>query len=170
MKIKIKLKKMELLLKRIAKKKDYTIGRLYKIERVDDEYLAGEEMEYLCDTLEPPVVEMKSRRLTMKQLLGSHTNKVKSLKPFAIPPGRYSVVITMSPKFKAWLPLLLNVPLFEGIRIHAGNTVKDTAGCILVGRNREVGQVLDSRAWTRRIVNMLTEAWEKDRAHWITIE
>ncbi|MCH5308344.1 MAG: hypothetical protein J1E58_00675 [Prevotella sp.] len=161
---------MELLLKRIAKKKDYTIGRLYKIERVDDEYLAGTSKEYLCDTLEPPVVEMKSRRLTMKKVLGSHLNKVRALKPFAIPEGRYALVINKSPKFKAWLPLLLNVPLFEGIRIHAGNTMKDTAGCILVGRNREVGQVLDSRAWTRRIVKMLTEAWEKDRAHWITIE
>ena len=160
---------MELLLKRIAKKKGYTIGKLYRVERVNDEYLAGTSKEYLCDTLEPPVVEMKSR-LTMKQLLGSHTNKVKSLKPFAIPEGRYSVVITQSPRFKEWLPLLLNVPLFEGIRIHAGNTVADTAGCILVGRNQEVGQVLDSRAWTRRIVKMLTEAWEKDRAHWITIE
>ena len=165
----LKQKIMELLLKRIAKRKGYTIGKLYRMERVNDEYLAGTSKEYICDTLEPPVVEMKSR-LTMAQLLGSHTNKVKSLKPFAIPPGRYAVVVTQSPKFKEWLPLLLNVPLFEGIRIHAGNTVADTAGCILVGRNREVGQVLDSRAWTRRIVRMLTEAWEKDRAHWITIE
>ena len=154
---------MELLLKRIAKKKGYTIGKLYRVERVNDEYLAGTSKEYICDTLEPPVVEMKSR-LTMAQVLSSHPNKAKSLKPFAIPEGRYAVVITQSPKFKEWLPLLLNVPLFEGIRIHAGNTVADTAGCILVGRNREVGQVLDSRAWTRRIVNMLTEAWEKDRA------
>ena len=160
---------MELLRKRIAKKKDYTIGRLYKIERVMDEYLAGASKEYICDTLEPPVVETKSR-LTMAQVMSSHLNKVRALKPFAIPPGRYAVVVTQSPKFKAWLPLLLNVPLFDGIRIHAGNTVADTAGCILVGRNREVGQVLDSRAWTRRIVKMLTEAWEHDRAHWITIE
>ena len=166
----LKQKIMELLLKRIAKKKDYTIGKLYRVERVMDEYLAGTSKEYICDTLEPPVVEMKSRRLTMAQVMSSHLNKVRALKPFAIPPGRYPIVVTMSPKFKAWLPLLLNVPLFEGIRIHAGNTVKDTAGCILVGRNREVGQVLDSRAWTRRIVKMLTEAWEKDRAHWITIE
>ena len=165
----LKQKIMELLLKRIAKKKDYTIGKLYRVERVNDEYLAGTSKEYICDTLEPPVVEMKSR-LTMAQVLSSHLNKVRALKPFAIPEGRYSVVITQSPRFKEWLPLLLNVPLFEGIRIHAGNTAADTAGCILVGRNREVGQVLDSRAWTRRIVNMLTEAWEKDRAHWITIE
>ncbi|MCH5309749.1 MAG: hypothetical protein J1E58_07785 [Prevotella sp.] len=160
---------MELLLKRIAKRKGYTIGKLYKVERVTDEYLAGTSKEYLCDTLEPPVVEQKTG-MTMKLVMSSYPKKIQSLKPFAIPPGRYPIVITQSPKFKAWLPLLLNVPLFEGIRIHAGNTVADTAGCILVGRNREVGQVLDSRAWTRRIVNMLTEAWEKDRAHWITIE
>ena len=165
----LKQKIMELLLKRIAKRKGYTIGKLYKVERVMDEYLAGTSKEYICDTLEPPVVETKSR-LTMAQVMSSHLNKVRALKPFAIPPGRYAVVVTQSPKFKAWLPLLLNVPLFEGIRIHAGNTVKDTAGCILVGRNQEVGKVLDSRAWTRRIVKMLTEAWEHDRAHWITIE
>ena len=51
---------MELLLTRIAKRKTYTIGRLAIIERTDDEYLAGQKEIYLCDTLEPTALELKT--------------------------------------------------------------------------------------------------------------
>ena len=51
---------MELVLTRIAKRKTYTIGKLYIVERIDDEYLAGSKETYFCDTLEPPVLEMKT--------------------------------------------------------------------------------------------------------------
>ena len=50
-----------------------------------------------------------------------------------IPFGEYPLVITHSPKFNRELPLVMNVPRFNGIRIHAGNTVDDTEGCPLVG-------------------------------------
>ena len=51
----------------------------------------------------------------------------------AIPCGRYEVRVTYSPRFKTMLPLVMDVPGRKGIRIHAGNTPKDTSGCILVG-------------------------------------
>ena len=141
---------MELVLTRIAKRKTFTIGRLAIVERIDDEYLAGSKETYFCDTLEPTALELKTE--VPKDAVLRSPAKVQSLKPFAIPEGRYAVVISWSPKFKAWLPVLLGGPnfnhLFKGICIHAGrsisdcllpegrkNTAKDTQGCILVGRN-----------------------------------
>lgn len=56
----------------------------------------------------------------------------------AIPAGIYDCRITWSPRFKRHLPLLIDVPGYEGIRIHPGNTHKDTSGCILVGENYKV--------------------------------
>ena len=148
---------MELILERIAKRKTYTIGRLYIQDSVDDEYLAGTKKIYLCDTLEP----------TWRDYAHGG-RKIKGCS--AIPEGRYAVVISYSPKFKQWLPILLGVPNFSGIRIHAGNTAKDTEGCILVGKNREVGKVLDSRKWLNGIKHKIVEAKERGEAVWITVE
>src|SRR5689334_5448235 len=72
--------------------------------------------------------------------------RVKVAGRTAIPAGTYEVRLTMSERFKRVLPLLLNVPSFEGIRIHAGNTAADTEGCILVGRERESNAIRASRA------------------------
>ena len=152
---------MELILKRIAKRKAYTIGRLYIQRRVDDEYLEGTENQYFCDTLEPTWRDYAH---------GAYKVKGRS----AIPEGRYAVVISYSPKFKQWLPILLGGPEFnrkwQGIRIHAGNTAADTEGCILVGKNREVGKVLDSRIWLHRLKQKIVEAKDKGEAVWITIK
>lgn len=87
----------------------------------------------------------------------------------AIPEGRYAVAVTFSPRFKRWLPLLLHVPMFEGIRIHAGNSAEDTAGCILPGMNTVKGWVTDSRVWEKNIVCKLAERPEGEGV-WITIQ
>jgi hypothetical protein len=148
---------MELLLTRIAKRKTYTIGRLCILEKVIDEYSTGTAERYFCDTLEPTWRDYKN---------GAYKVKGRS----AIPEGRYAVVISYSPKFKQWLPILLGVPKFEGIRIHAGNTTADTEGCILVGKNREVGKVLESRIWLHRLKQKIVEAKGRGEAVWITIK
>ena len=152
---------MELILERIAKRKTYTIGRLYIRRQVMDEYLPGIEDQYFCDTLEPTWRDYAN---------GAYKVKGRS----AIPEGRYAVVISWSPKFKMWLPILLGGPEFnkqwQGIRIHAGNTAKDTQGCLLVGKNREVGKVLDSRIWVHRLKQKIVEAKDKGEAVWLTIK
>lgn len=76
----------------------------------------------------------------------------------AIPAGTYPVVITQSPRFKRPLPLLLNVPGFEGVRIHPGNTAADTEGCILVGRQLGPSAVLESRLAFNALFEMLKAA------------
>ncbi len=147
---------MDLILQRIAKRKGYTIGRLSIVEPVVDEYSTGTKETYFCDTLEPTWRDYEH---------GAYKMKGKS----AIPEGRYAVVISYSPKFKAWLPILLGVPMFEGIRIHAGNSAKDTQGCILVGRNQRVGEVLESRKWLYELKMKIVEAKDRGEAVWITI-
>ena len=52
--------------------------------------------------------------------------------------------------------------------IHIGNTAEDSAGCILVGENKEVGKVLNSTATFRRVYDMLKTA--SDRGEPIQIE
>lgn len=108
---------MKLTLKRNFKGSDYTIGKLY----IDG--------HYFCDTLEDTV------RPTGKKIAGKT----------AIPAGDYKVVKSYSPRFKKILPEILNVPGFTGVRIHAGNTAKDTDGCLLLGLNKTKGTVLDSQ-------------------------
>lgn len=81
----------------------------------------------------------------------------------AIPPGTYRLDMgTVSPKFRdrAWarlyggiVPRLVDVPMFTGVLIHPGNTAADTDGCILVGRNTEVGKVTSSQATYRRLMD-----------------
>lgn len=139
---------MIITLRRIAMKDTYTIGKLY-IDGV-----------YFCDT-----VEDKDRGLD-DSMEESVIKERKVYGETAIPLGTYKVEITYSPKFKKNLPLLYNVKGFEGIRIHSGNTAKDSLGCIIVGKNKKVGMVLDSRSTMAKLMKILTNTKENI---WLTI-
>jgi len=76
----------------------------------------------------------------------------------AIPWGKYRVVITYSNRFKKELPLLIAVPNFVGIRIHAGNKAEDTEGCIIVGNTHSKDWVGDSRTAMTYLMEKIREA------------
>lgn len=76
----------------------------------------------------------------------------------AIPAGLYNVELTFSPKFKRELPLILNVPYFEGIRIHRGNKDEDTEGCLIPGLNKAKGMVFDSTHYEKTIIWLMKYA------------
>ena len=141
---------MELELKRIAHKQDYTIGRLY---------VNGQRF---CDTLED------YDRL--------YFGGVKVKGQTAIPAGRYEVLLnSYSPRFgqkepykslsRGCVPLINGVPGFSGVRIHIGNTASDTDGCILVGENKQVGKVLNSRETYIRLWREVLEPCRRRKEH-----
>ena len=131
-----------LTLTRIAKRADYTIGRL-----------EDENGVKICDTLEPIYRDFKGGELKVPR---------KS----AVPEGTYPVVVTKSKKFGKYLPLLVGVPGFEGVRIHSGNTVNDTEGCILVGQNLIKGKVLLSRLTLEKLMRLI----ENEKRIFLTIK
>ena len=139
---------MKLTLKRIALRSTYTIGRLY----VDG--------NYFCDTLEDTVRDLNKN--------GKFDNGEKKVyAKTAIPYGTYEIKWTYSPRFKKYTPQLMNVPSFEGIRIHSGNSSTDTEGCLLLGENKKVGMVLNSRATISKFYPLIKEACSKGK---VTIE
>lgn len=138
---------MDIKVKRIARKDKYTIGKMY-VNGV-----------YVCDTLED-----KDRGLRQDMSL-EEIQKIKVKNETAIPTGKYSVRLDIvSPRFggqsfyqnvcKGCLPRLEDVPGFEGVLIHCGNTDKDSSGCILVGLNKVVGQVINSRDTFTKLWNV----------------
>ena len=140
---------MQLRLERLWPKKDYTVGRLY----VDD--------RLFCNTLEDRIVDKNKNGVfdgDEKKVYGES----------AIPYGTYKIIYNWSPKFGRNLPRLLNVPHFEGILIHPGNTAADSAGCILVGKNTEVGRLTNSRYISDELNKLIDEAQQKGEP--ITIE
>ena len=88
----------------------------------------------------------------------------------AIPEGRYQVIINRSKRFQKMLPLLLEVPNFDGIRIHTGNTAENTEGCILVGQQIDGDSVRDSRPAFAHLFQKIQAALQDGGECWITIE
>lgn len=140
---------MELLLERKYCKKEYTIGNLY-INGV-----------FYCNILEDTV-----RDFNKNGILDCGEIKIKG--STAIPYGKYDIIVTYSPKFKRELPILLNVPAFDGIRIHRGNTNKDTEGCLLPGENKERGKVINSTKYELDLTNKIKSELLKGKK--VTIE
>lgn len=139
---------MKLTVKRIAKKPTYTIGKLY-IDGV-----------YFCDT-----VEDTDRGLFQGQSLDL-IKKIKIPNKTAIPTGTYKLTLNVvSPKYskkaiyqeicKGRVPRLLDVPGYEGVLIHIGNSADDSSGCILVGQNKVVGKVINSTETFRKLYNKI---------------
>ena len=153
---------MELELKRIARRDTYTIGRLY----IDG--------KYFCDTIED-----KDRGL--RQDLPVSVNQARKVRgQTAIPTGRYRVTLGVkSPKYSkkkqyaacnGYVPRLINVPAFDGILSHIGNTAADSEGCILVGRNKKVGMVLESTNTFWQLYDRLQTADRKGETIYITVK
>ena len=153
---------MELKLKRIAKQNGYTIGKLY----IDGKYFSDtlEDVDRGLDSSMPLDV-LKRKKL-------AHIT--------AIPTGRYQITMNIiSPRlsksnfYKQYgggkVPRLLNVPAFEGILIHCGNTAKDTDGCILIGKNTKVGMVLDSKITYSNFYPILEAAYKRKEKIFINI-
>lgn len=144
---------MKLKLHRTFKGETYTIGKLY----VDG--------EYFCDTIED-----KDRGLFQNMPL--EQIKEKKIKyQTAIPTGTYKVTLSVqSPKFSqkeqynfcnGYLPRLIDVPGFEGILIHIGNTAEHSGGCILVGENKVKGKVINSTATFKKLYEVLKSATDE---------
>lgn len=140
------MKTIQLQIDRIAKRESYTIGKLF-INGV-----------YFCDTLEDTVRELRD-------LNGDGDTKDpgegKVYGQTAIMPGTYPVLMYDSPHFKRELPWLQLVPSHDYVLMHAGNTVKDTLGCILVGKNTVKGGLTQSRKTEEALVELIKEYIEK---------
>lgn len=140
---------MELRVERLWPRENYTVGRLYV------------NNEFFSNTLEDKIID--------KNKNGIFDNGEKKVYgESAIPYGKYKVIYNWSPKFGRNLPRLLDVPHFEDILIHPGNTARDSAGCILVGKNTSKGMLSESR-YTSDKLNEIIDAAQK-RGEEITIE
>lgn len=153
---------MKILVKRTYKKADYTIGNLY----IDD--------QWFCNTMEDV-----DKGLTQSQPF-SYICDIKRCGDVAIPAGTYNINMdTVSPKYSkrekyksigGKLPRLEDVPGFEGILIHCGNTHEDSKGCILVGKNKLKGRVCESTTTFFNLYKILQDAHNKGEEIILTIE
>ena len=124
-----------------------TIGRLYA-----DEY-------FICWTLED-----KDRGL-YKDMPLSEIEKIKVYGKTCIPYGKYEIQMSMSPKFNKVMPILLDVPGFNGIRIHSANRSSQVEGCIAPGLVNSGDAVLNSRIATANVYKVINYALSKGKVY-----
>jgi len=146
---------MELTLFRKYLGEKYTIGKLSNGDH------------YLCETLEDKVRDLQDYNHD-GDFDDQEEGKVYG--ETAIPAGMYRVLFVYSPKFKRWLPYLSDVPGFKGILIHAGNSAKDSSGCLLVGENKIKGGLINSRYHETVICQLISKAIENKEEVYITIK
>ena len=146
---------MELYVIRKFFKETYTIGRLYC------------ENMFICSTLEDKIRDLKDLNHD-GDFMDEGEGKIYG--QTAIPCGRYKVIVTDSPKLKRRLPLLLDVPGFEGIRIHGGASARNTEGCLLVGENKTKGGLVNYAYWESFVRNMIDSEIEKGNEVFITVK
>lgn len=133
---------MKLKVKRKYLKPDYTIGELY----ID--YEDGRGFVLFCHTLEDKVRDYN------KDGDLNDEGEEKVFGQTAIPYGKYKMVVNQSPKF-GLSPLLLDVPHFDWIRIHALNTAEQSHGCIGVGNNTKKGTITESKDTFKKLMEQL---------------
>nr|WP_298658017.1 DUF5675 family protein [uncultured Flavobacterium sp.] len=103
-------------------------------------------------------------------------NEPKVFGKTAIPYGKYKVIVTKSARFSklaghdVYLPLLLKVEGYEGVRIHTGNRPEDTEGCLLPGTAYETDKVLNSRTAFVKLNELINDTLKKGEEVWITIK
>lgn len=141
---------MNLTLKRLNLTPNYTEGELY-VNGV-----------YFCKTLEDT-----NRDLNKNGQFDNNEKKVYG--ETCIPYGKYKVILSYSPKFKRELPEILEVPDFQGIRIHRGNKISDTLGCILCGEKVKNGYLSNSTPYEFKLVELLKQANLRNEESFIEI-
>lgn len=112
---------------------------------------------FFCFTLEDEIRERTGAPVASWKVAGAT----------AIPAGNYRVIVTPSARFGRPLPLLVDIPGFAGVRIHPGNVIGDTSGCVLVGQDRADGRLRNSRVACDRLFEQLHVATGEI---WISIE
>lgn len=143
--------------------KDYTIGELY----VQEEDKLTQTYK-VCDTLED-AFRLLPKACPNTPKGSSCECKEKVYGKTCIPNGTYTVVLSYSNRFKRILPELLNVPHFLGIRIHSGNSSKDTEGCIILGTKSKGDWVTASRVAFNKVYVLLQKAVANKEEITITI-
>ncbi|HVG41679.1 MAG TPA: DUF5675 family protein [Chitinophagaceae bacterium] len=137
---------MEIKVVRLVLTGTSTLGKMF----INDQFFA-----YTCED-------------TVRDLGPNCKGKIKN--ETAIAYGKYEVILSFSNRFQRYLPLLLNVPCFEGIRIHGGNTHENSEGCILVGAEGDMkGRIWNCAGKVASLVALLKVAEKKEKI-WINIE